>query len=96
VICGPAPVKRRDAPHRVDDVLVEAREEPKSMLARHAVVDRARGALGELVSARVLAFLHYGDAPGLPSGEAVALEHNDTEAALDQFVRSAHPGDAPA
>ena len=96
VIRHPASVERRRAAHGVHDMFVEAREEAEPMLSGHAVVDRARGAFGKLMSTRVLTFLDHGDATRLPSGEVVAFEHNDLEAALDQFVRGAHPGDAAA
>ena len=60
-----APVKRRRSAHGVDDVLVETREEPKSMLAWQPVIDRTHGAAGELMSARPLAVIDDGNAAGL-------------------------------
>ena len=78
-----APVKRRDAAHGVDHVLVEAWEEPEPMLAGHAVLERMPGATGELISAGVLALVDDGNAAGLASRNIAALEHHDLEAALD-------------
>ena len=91
-----SPVKRRRSAHRVDDVLVETREEAKSMFAWQPVIDRTHSAAGELMSARVLAVIDDGNAPGLPPGQVAALKHDDLKAALDQFVRSAHSSDAAA
>ena len=92
-----APVERRDAPHGVDDVLVEAGEEPKSVLAGQRGArssPRRRSASScPLVSGAVI---DHGNAAGLASGEVAALEDDDLEAALDQFVRGAHAGDAAA
>ena len=66
------------------------------MFAGQPVLDRAHGAAGELMSARVLAVIDDGNAAGLASRQVAALEHDDLKAALDQFVRGAHPSDAAA
>ena len=50
-----APVERRDAAHGVDDVLVEAREESKPVLAGQLVLDRRHSAIGEHVPAGAVA-----------------------------------------
>ena len=91
-----APVERRDAPHRVDHVLVEAREEPKPVLAGQAVLDGRDAGVGELVSARAGAVVDHRDAARLAARDAAALEDDDLEAALDQLVRGAHARDAAA
>ena len=66
------------------------------MLAGHAMLDRTPGAIGELMSAGVLALVDDGNAAGLASRNIAALEHHDLEAALDQLVRGAHARDAAA
>jgi hypothetical protein len=48
------------------------------------------------MSAIAVAVIDDGNAPRLPSRQVVALEHGDFEAALNQLVRGAHPGDAAA
>ena len=91
-----APVKRRDAPHGVDHVLVEAGEEAKTMLAGQVVLDGCRAGVGELVSAGAGAIVDHGNAARLAAGNIAALENHDLEAALDQLVRGTHAGDATA
>ena len=91
-----APVKRRYAAHGLDDVLVETREEAKPVLAGHPMLDRRPIAIGEMMSAGVLALVDDGNAAGLASRNIAALEHHDLEAALDQLVRGAHPRNAAA
>jgi hypothetical protein len=49
-----------------------------------------------LVSARPLAIIDDRNAAGLSSRQVAALEHDDLKAALDQFVRGAHPRHAAA
>jgi hypothetical protein len=90
------PIKRWYAAHGVDDVLVEAREEPKPVLAGHPVPNRTSGPLRKLDSAGVLSLFKDGNAAGLASRNIAALEHHDLEAALDQLVRGAHPRNAAA
>ena len=90
-----ASVKRRYAAHGIDYVLVETWKESKPMLAGHPVLDRIPSAIGELMSAGVLA-LDDGNAAGLASRNIAALEHHDIEAALDQLVRDTHAGDTAA
>ena len=90
-----APVERRYAAHGVDYVLVETGEEPKSVLAGQAVLDRTHAG-GELMSAGVGAIVDHGNAASLAAGKVAALEDDDLEAALDQLVRGAHAGDAAA
>ena len=48
------------------------------------------------MSARVLAVIDDGNAAGLASRQVAALQHNDLEAALDKFMRGAHPSNAAA
>ena len=91
-----APVKRRRAAHGVDYVLVETREKSEPMLAGHPVRDRTPSAIGELMSAGVLALVGHRNAASLASRNVAALEHHDLEAALDQFVRGTHACDAAA
>jgi hypothetical protein len=89
-------VKRRYSAHRVDDMLVETREEPESVFAGQPVFDRPQGAAGQLMAACVLALIDDGNAAGLSARQVAAFKHDDLKAALDQFVRGAHPGDAAA
>ena len=91
-----SPVERGGAAHGVDDMFVETGEEPEPMFAWQAMLDRAHGAGGKLMSARVLAVIDDGNAARLASRQVAALEHDDLKAALDQFVRSAHASDAAA
>ena len=66
------------------------------MLAGHPVLDRTPSAIGELMSAGVLALVDDRNAAGLASRNVAALEHHDLEAALDQLVRGTHAGDTAA
>jgi hypothetical protein len=91
-----APVKRRYAAHCVDYVLVETWEESKPVLAGHPMLDRTPSAIGELMSAGVLALVDDRNAAGLASRNIAALEHYDIKAALDQLVRGTHAGDTAA
>ncbi len=90
VIGDLAPIERRNAPHRVDDVLVKAGEEPKTVLARNLVVERRNSLVGEFMSTRALASVGDGYAAGLAAGDVAPLENDYLESALDQFVRGGH------
>ncbi len=72
-----------DPAHRVGDVTVEAREEPKPVLA------------GQILAA-VLARPRHGKAPRLAAGDWKKLVDLDVEVALDQLMRGAEPRDAAA
>ena len=73
----------RDPAHRVGDVTVEAREEPEPVFA------------GQVLAA-VLAGLRHREASRLTAGDRQQLVDLDVEAALDQLVGGAEPGDAAA
>ncbi len=96
VVGRAAAVERRDAPHRVDDVAVEAGEESEAVLARQVVLDGIEAAVGELVAAAALAVVAHRHAARLAAGEVAAFEHDHLEAALGQLVRGAHAADAAA
>jgi hypothetical protein len=87
-------VERRRSAHGVDDVLVEAWKESKPMFAGQPVLDGPEGAARELMSASVPAIIDDGNAAGLPSRQAAALEHDDLKAALNELVGGAHARDA--
>ena len=92
-----APVERRNAPHGVDDVLVEAGEEPESVLAGQAVLDRATTPVSATCARCVpVAVVDHRNAAGLAARDVAPFEHHDLEAALDQFVRGAHARHAAA
>ncbi len=91
-----APVERGRAAHGVDDVLIEAREEPEPVLAGQPVLDRCHAGIRPLVAARALAVVDYGNAAGLASRDGAALEHGNLETALNQLVRGTHSGHAAA
>ena len=96
MIGGGAPVERRDAPHGVDHMLVEAGKEAKAVLAGQIVLDRVRAGIGHLMAAWAGAVVAHRNAARLAAGELAALENHHLEAALDQFVRRGHTGHAAA
>ena len=72
-----------DAPHRVRQVLVEAREEAEAVLGREVLAAAGAGA-------------GHRQAAGLAARDVARLEHHDVEAALGQLVRGGEAGDAAA
>ena len=92
-----APVERRNAAHGVDYMLVEAREESKSVFAGQSVLDGMPTPVSAVSCPLVPAPSSItGMLRALPPGTVAALEDDDLEAALDQLVRGAHAGDAAA
>ena len=78
------------------DVLVESREEPESMLAGQAMLDRSHGVAGELMPACAVAIIDHAKAACLATCNISAFEDDDLKAALDQLVRGTHPRHAAA
>ena len=66
------------------------------MFAWQPVLDGPERAARKLMSACPVAVIDDGNAAGLSSRQAAALEHDDLEAALDELVGGAHAGDAAA
>ena len=91
-----AAVERRDAPHGVDDVLVEAGKEAEAVLARDFIGDRGDAAVDKLASRGAGAVVLDRHAARLAAGDVAPFENDDLEAALDQLVSSRHAADAGA
>ncbi len=90
------PVERRDPAHRVDHVLVEAREEAEAVLAGQPMLDRRHARVRELVAAAALTAFGHRDASSLAAGQLATFENDDLEPALAELVRGAHACDAAA
>ena len=71
-----APVERRNAPHGVDDVLVKAGKELKTMLARNFVERDEIPVSANLMQACSLAGVRDRDAAGFAAGGVAPLEDN--------------------
>src|SRR5688572_2555180 len=82
-IVGHSAVAARNPAHRVGDVAVEAGEEAEAVFARK-VRPAVRTGAGNA------------EAPGLAAGNRQQLVDLDVELTLDQFMRSAEPGDPAA
>ncbi|CAN5897852.1 hypothetical protein BH23GEM7_BH23GEM7_29330 [soil metagenome] len=87
-----------DAAHRVDDVLVEAREEAEAVLAGHPVHRVAGSLVGvpRLGGPEAGADRRNGNAARLAARDGAPFENDHLEAALGQLVRGRHPADPAA
>ena len=86
VICHLAPVERRNAAHGVDDVLVEAGEESKAVLAGQVGARPRQSVSAQLDAGCCGAVVDDRNAARLAARDVAAFEDDDLEAALDQLL----------
>ncbi len=89
-----APVEGGDAPHGIDDVLVEAGEEAEPVLAWQVMLDRVDAGIHQHVRGDAVAAGRHRNAARLAAGDVAPLEDDDLNAAFDELVRGAHPRNA--